>query len=78
MEKIKKVNIENGYYLFKLDQLLADKNISKNKLMRDTNTDFKDIQRIASGDSVRIDITVLARFSDYLQCDITDIIDYKR
>ena len=41
-----KVNVENGYYLFKLDDLLESDNISKNKLMRDTNTDFKVLQRI--------------------------------
>lgn len=29
-----KVNIEDGYYLFKLNDILRNKNISKNKLMR--------------------------------------------
>ena len=78
MEKIKKVPIENGYYLFKLEQVLEDKNISINKLMRDTNTDFKVIKRLSSGTMVRIDIIVLARLCDYLKCDIIDIIEYKR
>ena len=41
-----KVKMENGYYLFKLDDLLKKNNISINKLMRDTNTDFKVIKRI--------------------------------
>ena len=75
---IKKVEIENGYYLFKLGKLLNDKKISINKLMRDTNTDFKVIKRIMNGDIARIDITVLARLCDYLKCDITDIIEYIR
>ena len=75
---IKRVHIENGYYLFKLEQLLNDRKISKNKLVRDTNTDFKVIQRVCKGDIVRIDITVLARLCDYLECDMTDIIEYKR
>ena len=75
---IKKVEIENGYYLFKLGKLLNDKQISINKLMRDTNTDFKVIKRIMNGDIARIDITVLARLCDYLKCDITDIIEYIR
>ena len=78
MEKIKKVSIEKGYYLFKLEQVLEDKNISINKLMRDTNTDFKVIKRLSSGTMVRIDIIVLARLCDYLKCDITDIVEYKR
>lgn len=71
-----KVKIENGYYLFKLDHLLKVKNISINKLMKDTNTDFKVIKRIMKGDLVRFDIIVLARMCDYLNCRLTDIIEY--
>lgn len=76
--KTKKVKIENGYYLFKLGSLLEEKNISINKLMKETNTDFKVIKRIMDGEMVRIDITVLARFCDYLKCNVEDIIEYKR
>ena len=78
MNKIKKINIENGYFLFKLEKLLTDRNISINKLMRDTNTDFKVIKRLMTGDITRIDTNVLARLCDYLECSITDIIDYIR
>ena len=73
-----KVNIENGVYLFKLGKLLKHKNISINKIMRDTDTDFKVIKRIMNGDIVRVDITVLARICDYLDCDITDVFEYIR
>lgn len=76
MSKIKKVLIENGYFLFKLEQLIDNKHISINKLMRDTNTDFKVIKRILTGDLIRIDIFVIARLCDYLNCEITDIIEY--
>ena len=71
-----KVNIENGYYLFKLEDILKNKNISINKLIRGTNTDFKVIKRILTGDLVRIDIFVLARLCDYFNCSITDIVEY--
>ena len=50
MNKIYKVDFKNGYYLFKLEQLLEDKNISKNKIMRDTNTDFKVLKRLSTGE----------------------------
>lgn len=76
MEPVKKIEIEKGYYLFKLGSLLKNKQISINKLMRDTNTDFKVIKRLMNGDIVRIDIIVLARMCDYLNCNITDIIEY--
>ena len=69
-------DVENGYYLFKLEKVLHTRNISINKLMRDTNTDFKVLKRIIKGDLVKFDIFVIARICDYLDCKITDIIEY--
>ena len=71
-----KVDMENGYYLFKLDELLKSKNLSINKLMRDTNTDFKVLKRLLNGELVRIDIFVLARLGAYFDCSITDIVEF--
>lgn len=71
-----KVEIENGYYIFNLENKLKEKNISKNKLMRDTNTDFKVIQRIITGELTRFDIIVMARICDYLNCNLSDIVEY--
>ena len=34
------VKIENGEYYFKLDEILKSKNVSINKLMKETNTDI--------------------------------------
>lgn len=71
-----KLKIENGVFIFKLDDLLKDKHISINQLMRDTNTDFKVLKRIMTGELVRFDIFVIARLCNYLNCSITDIIEY--
>lgn len=71
-----KLEMENGYYLFKLDDILKEKNISINKLMRDTNTDFKVLKRMMTGELVRFDIFVMSRLCNYLDCTITDIIEY--
>ena len=73
-----RVKMENGIYLFKLDGILKDKKISINKISRDTNTDFKVIKRLMTGELVKIDIFVLARICDYLECSIEDIIEYKQ
>ena len=70
------VKIENGSYFFKLDDILKARKISINKLMRDTNTDFKVIKRIMTGELVKFDIFVIARFCDYFNCSITDIVEY--
>ena len=77
MNNITKLNVENGYYLFKLKSIMSKNKISINKFMRDTNTDFKVIKRIMTGDLVKIDIFVLARICDYFDCKIEDIIEYK-
>ena len=71
-----KVNIEDGYYLFKLNDILRNRNISKNKLMRETNTDFKVIQRIINGELTKLDIIVLDRICNFLNCHFSDIIEY--
>ena len=76
MDSIVKLNKEKCFYLFKLSKNLKEKNISINKLMRDTNTDFKVIKRLMTGELVKVDIFVLARICDYLDCTIEDIIEY--
>lgn len=73
-----KVEIDNGYYLFKLGKLLKYNNISINKLIRDTKTDFKVIKRLMTGELFRIDIIVLARLCIYFKCEIIDIVEYIR
>lgn len=78
MKKIYKVNFENGYYLFKLEQLLDDKKISINKIMKDTNTDYKVIKRLSKGELSKIDMTVVDRFCNYLECEENDIFEYVR
>lgn len=71
-----KIRIEGGTYLFKLEDILKNKGISINKLMRETNTDFKVLKRMMTGELVRIDIFVLARLCDYLNCTISEIMEY--
>lgn len=73
---MEKISLESGYYLFKLDDLLVSNNVTKSKLAKDTNTDFKVIQRIINGQLTKLDLIVLARICNYLECSISDIIEY--
>ena len=79
MEK-KHVNIkvDGGTYIFKLEQLLDDRGINKRKLITDTGTDFKVVKRLATGEIVRIDIYGLARLCNYLNCNVSDIVEFKK
>ena len=78
IKNVRVIKIEKGYYYFKLGYVLEKRHISINKLMRDTETDFKVIKRLITGELLRIDIIVLARLCNYLDCEMTDIIDYKK
>ena len=76
MGKYVKVEVENGCYLFKLGAVLKEKNISKNKIMRDTGTKHDTLQGYVNGTLKRVDIDVLDRFCHYLNCDLKDIFEY--
>lgn len=78
MHGVNKINIEKGFYLFKLRNILENRSISINRLMKDTNTDFKVIKRLMTGELVKIDIFVLARICDYLNCSMEEIFEYKQ
>ena len=72
------IRIGNSAFYFKLGNLLSDKNISKNKLSQDTGTDYKVVTRCINGDIERLDLIVLERFCNYLDCEIADIIELKK
>ena len=46
LEKTYKVNCENGYYLFKLNSVLDEKGITKNKIINKKAIDFNSMQRL--------------------------------
>ena len=72
------VRIGKSAFYFKLGNILDEKNISKNKLSQDTETDYKVITRYIDGDLTRLDINILERLCSYLECDISDIIELKK
>jgi len=76
MDRVKEVSAEYGSFHFKLEQLLYEKGVSINKLMTETNTDFKVIQRLRDGNIQRIDLEIIDRLCAYLECRFEDIIEY--
>lgn len=73
-----KVNIENSTYIFKLEEVLKKKKVSKYILEKDTGIDHKTIQNYCLGNLKRIDMRVVAVFCEYLQCNFNDIIYYTK
>ena len=76
MYNVVKFEVEGGYYLFKLGKVLKDRNITMNKLLMDTNTEFIVIKRLVSGELSRLDLSVISRICNYLHCKMQDIIEY--
>ncbi len=72
------VKIGDSAFYFKLGNLLDEKKISKNKLSQDTETDYKVVTRYINGDLTRLDINILERLCNYLDCDISDIVELKK
>ena len=67
-----KIALENGYYLFKLEDILKQNNISINQIARD----FRVIKRLMTGDLIELDMIILAKLCNYFQCKLTDIVEY--
>lgn len=67
-----------GSFIFKLKDILKDKNISIYALCKLVDTDYNVINRYIKGDLCKIDLEILSRLCYYLDCDITDIIEFKK
>lgn len=76
LEKIYRVECENGYYLFKLNSLLEKRHRTKNSVLVEKNIDFNTIQRIVIGNLSRVDLTTIAKLCNELNCKFEDIIEY--
>ena len=76
LEKIYKVKNENGYYIFKLNKVLDEKNTTKNHVIETKHIDFNSIQRLATGNLTRIDLNIIAKLCNELNCKIEDLVEY--
>jgi len=66
-----------GKIKFKLKQILEDEKISKNYLSTKSGVRFDTIQRYIKGDIVRVDLDIVCKLCNSLNCNIEDIIEYK-
>ena len=64
--------------IFKLKFIMEEKNISKNRLCKQTGLRFETIQGYYNGSISRIDLYVLSQLCKALDCKIEDLIEYKK
>lgn len=76
LEKVYKVKYQDGYYLFKLNSLLDEKGKTKNAVKNKKEIDFNTMQRMIKGTTSRLDLDVIAKLCNELDCKIEDLVEY--
>lgn len=71
-------DVENcGYFTLRLDELIKEKGISKNRLSKLAKLQRTQLNTYCNNKIQRIDLNVLARICCALDCGIEDIIVYR-
>lgn len=67
-----------GKITIKLDAILKDRNISRNRLATLINVRYSVVTKWCSGSLERMDTDLLARVCFVLNCEVSDIVEYSR
>jgi putative transcriptional regulator len=67
-----------GRVIFKIDQVLEEKKISKNKLEKEAKLQRTQLNSYCNNKVRRIDLLTLAKICYVLDCGIEDIMEYER
>ena len=67
-----------GKIIFKIGQVLEEKNISKNKLEKEANLQRTQLNSYCNNNVKRIDLETIAKICCVLGCGNEDIIEYVR
>ena len=65
-----------GNVIFKIDQVLEEKKISKNRLEKEANLQRTQLNSYCNNRVKRIDLLTLAKICSVLDCEIEDIMEY--
>lgn len=63
---------------FKLDKILAARNMTRYSLSKLTNIDNNTLSKIYYNKSTQVRLDTLDKICDALECDISDLIEYKK
>ena len=61
-----------------LEKILKEKNISKNKLCAHCDLQRTQLNNYCKNKIVRVDLAIIARICDFLECEIGDILVLER
>lgn len=66
----------SGKIYIKLESYLKEREISRYKIIKNCNVSQTQLNRYYRNQIERIDLDVLARICDYLQCEVADLLEY--
>lgn len=67
---------EYGSIIIHIEDILKEKNISKNKLCFDLRIQRGQLNRYCRSDVQRLDVHLLCRLCHYFGCNVSDILEY--
>jgi len=67
-----------GRVIFKIDEVLEEKKISKNKLEKEANLQRTQLNSYCNNKVKRLDLVTIAKICYVLDCEIEDIMEYVR
>ena len=69
--------MRKGKIIITLDEYRRQKGVSKYKIIRSCGVSATQLNSYCNNKITRVDLPVLARICDYLECDITDVLRYE-
>ena len=66
-----------GEVNLKLDEFLKEHQISRSSLSRNAQIHYKQLLKYCNNDMQKVDLHLLARICKTIDCEISDIIEYK-
>ena len=65
-----------GRIVIKIEDMLKKKDISKNSVCYDLRIQRGQFNKYCRGDIQRLDVNLLCRLCNYLECKLSDLVDY--
>ena len=68
--------MEHGYLIFHIEELLQERNISKNQICKDLDIPRSNFNRYCRNEFSRIDAGLVCKLCRYLQVQVGELITY--
>lgn len=67
-----------GRLYLKLDDILQERGISKNRLCKELDIPRSNLNRYCRNEFQRLDAGLLCKLCEYFDCEIGDLLEYKK